>query len=283
MHQTESESHSGGTAGGVRGGVSVGGITGLAAIRTDLLPDFGIIDRLRQIRLSLPFEIEWRMVNVNAGRQTIPFLKPFTNRPVVVANYAEVRDSFISRALQTTSLNRLQTLRLPRLSNFKTHLDTSALKPWGDAFYDWALEGCRTYGIPESFCSPFVILFKYVGNLFFFAYYGATGDFETIGKAISSKIIENVEASINSYIDNAINRGMIAEIENKVNNLITTLSERLNAIPHEFMQTLGYRPDANGRYSLPVSVTVYAVSTTNFVVEVPRPGVILYIAIARKA
>ena len=251
-------------------------------IATQLGHTFGIFDRLRQEQFNLPFEIEFRIVPVSQGRQEIYFTKPFINRPVVVANYAEQRSSYIPRSSPTRSFGRLGYITLPRLTGFTDFLDKSSITPWGDQFYNWAIAGARQYGIPQWFVDPFVLLIKYIGNLFFSFYYSATGDFEVIGRAYSSKILKHIEDRLNAYIDQNIN-ALIADIESKVNNMIATLQDRLNRLPHEFLQeVLGYVPDSSGRYSLPIPVTIFSIDTSKFVVDVPHSGSIIYIAIGKR-
>ena len=238
--------------------------TGIIDIRDRGKMDFGIID-------------------VSRGLQTVRFNRVFSSLPVVTANYAEVRNGFFTLPQNKVSLTNVRRITLPKLTKFEEFLDRNALKVWGDVWFADIIKGCNQLGIPAWFCNPFASIARFFGNQFFLLYYSGTGDFDVIAKAISGKMYNDLQKRIDDLVfgKNGIN-STIRGVETEINGILDELSSRINTMPNQIMETLGYSQDVRKQYSLPLPVTIRNITSSGFEVDVPQSGKLLYIAIATR-
>lgn len=213
-------------------------------------------------------------------------------------------------------IDRAPQLTVPSIPNL-TPPTANDITPWGTGWAQTLNANCDSIPVLGVICGGLGVLLTFVGNAFFYAYYSSTGDWSVITKSIMGRVYSDMTSLINNHITTILNP-ILDEIENGVNQrltditngvngaisnteraintqianteaaldealsgLATDFSTIVNLVPGIIMSAIGYSPDQNGNYNLPIPVNVTNISSTGFDVDVPQAGLILnYAALA---
>lgn len=178
-------------------------------------------------------------------------------------------------------------------------------------------QNCGGIPVLGLICEGLSPLLRFVGNSFFFAYYASTGDWGVITKAILTQaysdmvslfndhianhlnpILDQVQNGVNGSLDNITSsiNDQISSTEASINDHITTEEQAINEallglstdfatmvnlVPGVIMNAIGYTPDSQGNYKLPIPVNITNITTQGFEIYVPQDGLVLnYAALA---